>query len=427
MAESNFRGPVNSMGAMEIEGGTTATIEPMDGPSLFYQGAGLPDVRNQFLKDGTGPSRQGAFLGVPSLTVVDSVPQTFSSTVLAASQVATALTPMALATVGLTNPTPASQFIANGVPIRPQGTTNVTTANIALDFGFTTGTTTANNTSVQVPDSTKFSVGQWIVIGNVANAAATSSLITQVVAISSTNFTTITVANAPATGMCAPIGAAGLFGSGLLPPATQFGPSAPVATFHEPNLAAGFAKMHNPAEALARGISISVASAAATTGFLVTGWDYWRQLMTELIQVPITTGATTIYGKKAFKYVQSVVPQQSQTAVSVGISDVFGLPLRADLYEYCTVFAGSTSVVNNVGFLGAVSTTAGTTGATNTTGDVRGTWQISGIGSGAGLTAPATTNGALRLTIIQDLGTWNQLAATPLNTVPLFGIAQSTT
>ena len=36
------------------------------------------------------------------------------------------------------------------------------------------------------------------------------------------------------------------------------------------------------------------------------------------------------------------------------------------------------------------------------------------------------TNGTARLAIIQNVGNWNMLAATPNNTVPLFGVANST-
>ena len=43
------------------------------------------------------------------------------------------------------------------------------------------------------------------------------------------------------------------------------------------------------------------------------------------------------------------------------------------------------------------------------------------------VTNPMTTNGTSRLTIIQNVGVWNMLSGTPLNTVPMFGNQQSTT
>ena len=63
MANTNFRGPVNSMGSMEVQSGTAATIELQDGPSLFYQGVGIPDPRFfPFNKDSLAPGVIPAFL-----------------------------------------------------------------------------------------------------------------------------------------------------------------------------------------------------------------------------------------------------------------------------------------------------------------------------------------------------------------------------
>jgi hypothetical protein len=68
-----------------------------------------------------------------------------------------------------------------------------------------------------------------------------------------------------------------------------------------------------------------------------------------------------------------------------------------------------------------------TSPATATTGDVRGTWQLSGIGGGTPISNVATSNGSLRLTIMQNIGVWNMINATPINPVPLYGNTQSTT
>ena len=48
MADSNFRGPVNSMGALEIQSGTSFTVEPFDGPVTSYQGFGVLDPHSAF-------------------------------------------------------------------------------------------------------------------------------------------------------------------------------------------------------------------------------------------------------------------------------------------------------------------------------------------------------------------------------------------
>ena len=433
MAETNFRGPVNSMGSLEIQSGTAPTIEPMDGPSQSYQGYGMADPRGApFNKDGTAPGRATMFLGYASTYAVDTIPQATASNVIVAAQGITATGSLTFVSTAVTNASTPSACIALGVPILAQGTSNITTAPVALDFGFITGTTVTNSSTVNVSDNTKLTLGQWIVIGSVGNAAGTASLITQVLTINTTNFTGITVSPVPATGLCAPIGQGNLFQGALLPPGTQFGPAAASAYYAIPDSLAGFSKVHNPAEQCARGVyltSASLATHAATADlYIVYGADIWRMPMTELLSVsPGTTAATTVYGKKAFKYIFSVQNTVLATTatVSIGISDVFGFPMRADYYSQVMISAGNTSVGSNVGFLAAVSTTGSP--ATNTTGDVRGTVQLSAAGGGTAISSVATTNGVVRLTIQQDLGVWNTINATPLNPVPAFGNTQSTT
>ena len=420
MAESNFRGPIGAMGALEIQGGTAATVEPLDGPSYFYQGVALLDPRAApFSKDGLLPGRVPAFIVSPDYITVDAVPQAAATNVLAAAQVVTSSVAMALATVGVTNFSAGACSIAVGVPIIPTGTTVVTNV-IALDFGFTTGTTVAASSTINVNDSTLFQAGMWIVVGNVANTGGTQSLITQVQSVA--NATQITVAPAPATALGCPIGGANLWGSGLLPLATQFGPSAPAATAHSKSLAAGLLRIHNPAENLARCVSVAAnTSVGGTAQIIVTGYDVWANPMSELITA---SGTTTVFGKKGFKYIAAATPQQTQGAsYSLGIGDTFEFPIRADRYEQVTVWAGNTSVVNNVGFTAAVTTNP----ATNTTGTVRGTIQLSSNGAGTAITSAATTNNVLRLVIQQTPSLSSQINATPLNTVPLFGVANSTT
>jgi hypothetical protein len=90
--------------------------------------------------------------------------------------------------------------------------------------------------------------------------------------------------------------------------------------------------LHEPArDAGPRRVGAGLASTDGTATILVSGWDVWGQAMTELLTA---AGTTPVYGKKAFKYVQSVVPQAVGTTVSatytIGISDVFGFPFRTD-------------------------------------------------------------------------------------------------
>lgn len=423
MADSTFKGPINAPGPMLLESGSTATIQPMDGPSMFYQYVGMPDPRS--LPWNTVVERPGqntGFIASVDFLSVDNVPQAASTSVLAAAQIVTSALAMSLATVAVTNFSSGAASIAVGVPLIPQGTT-VATSVIALDFGFTTGTTIANSTSVTVADNTIFDgVGQWIIIGNVANAAGTASLITQIQSTSGT--TLIFVSPMPATALGAPIGQANLFGSTLLPPPTQFGQGTVSATAHSKNIPAGNTKVHNPRELLARNVAAWIAAGANVTAqVLVSGYDVWGQSMTELITINASTGVTTAWGQKAFKYITSAVSQTNVStagAAALGIGDTFGLPFRADENQLLTVWAGNTTIPNSVGWLKAV-----TTPANNTAGDVRGTFQLSGNGNGTPITTVATTDNVKRFTVIQTLGVWNTVKTTPNNLTPMFGTTQA--
>lgn len=429
MADTNFRGPVNSMGALEIDSGGTATVLPLDGPSLSYQGVGTPDIRaTPFAKDGFRPGQQAAFLTVPEMFAIDTFPQAASTTLLGAAQLVTAATAMSLVTAQLNGPGAGIASIAIGVPIIPRGTTVVTSPSIALDFGFTTGTTVAGSSTVVVADNTLFTLGQWIVIGGAANSGATAALISQVKSIATTQTTGITISPSPATGLShAPIGAANLFGSDMLPPATQFGPAAASANAHSPYSVAGLARVANPRELSARNISVTVGTTTATASFLVVGFDVWGQRMAELIGPVIATNRqfTTFFGSKAFKYVASVTPTVTAVGTaSLGVGDVFGMPVRADKWENTRIFWNGCPTQTSLGF-----TAAGTTSpATNTTGDVRGTIQVSANGTGTAATVATATvsNGTARLTVVQSPGVWNVLNGTPLNTVPMFGVTNAT-
>lgn len=441
MADTNFRGPVNAMGALVTPapaGSTTASanqvntvvsqVEPLDGPSIFYQATGHPDIRDSsFNKDGFRPGQQDMFLHIPNIYAIDCFPQAAATNVIGAFQLMTAATPITLVATQPAGVAGAAT-VAVGVPIIPRGTTVVTTAALALDFGFATGTTTTNSSTVAVNDNTLFSLGQWIVIAGAGNAGASASLITQVVNIATANITGINISPVAVTGLLnVPIGAANLFGGAQLPPGTQFGPATASANAWAPQVQAGLGAAFNPKELSSRNISFSAGTTTSTTGLTITGWDVWGNLMTE--KLVINSGnrlVSTFFASKAFKFVQSIAVQTTAGgSTAIGIGDVFGFPLRVDhasqyqaWWNNCAI--GSTAV----GFT-AAATTAPTN---NTAGDVRGTLQISsnGTGTAAPIANATVTNGTARLVIIQNPGVFNALA-NPNNPVPMFGVAQSTT
>ena len=128
---------------------------------------------------------------------------------------------------------------------------------------------------------------------------------------------------------------------------------------------------------------VSSASGDTSQGVYVTGTDYWGQAQTEYF---LLNGVTTVNGKKAFKTVTQVYVGAAMAGnLSVGTQDVFGLP-------YAVTDAG---YLLRTGWAGAVADNAGTfvaadgTTASNTTGDVRGTFAPTG----------AASNGTNRLVI----------------------------
>ncbi len=423
MADSNFRGPVNSMGALEVDAATTA-VAPLDGPSLLYQGAGFPDIRSApFAKDGFRPGQQPAFLYRADVLVLDNIPQARSSTVIAAGQIVTTAIGVSLVTAQVAGVASAAG-IAIGVPIIPLGTTVATFANMALDFGFATGTTVANSTTVAVVDNAIFRLGQWIVIGGVGNAAASRSHIAQVMAIATTNVTTINISPAAVTAIShAPIGQANLWGSALLPSATQFGPSAPTANAHAFGgaLEAGLARAYNPREMLTRNISVQGVTAIQNAySAVVSGWDVWGQPMTEVL--------SAITGQTAFMYISHITSgttvANSQT-VAFGIGDVVGLPIRADYWEEVYASWNGVAMANFSGFLPGLT---GTTVANSTT-DVRGTLQLStSIITGGLATAMSViaSNGTGRIAVTIGMPPMQEIIATPINQLPKFGQTQYT-
>jgi hypothetical protein len=424
VTNTNFRGPVNSMGAMED--GTSGA--PEDGPSLTYQGTVFPSLRGTFPKDGVGGGRSGAYLDNPQFVLVDNIPQAATTTLIAAanSSSVAAITngvAMTLSTTAAGNVVAGSPSVAPGVPIIPFGSAAPVTTAMALDFGFTTGTTTAASSSVVVVNTALFTQGQWIVIGGAGNSGKTACLVTQVSGF--TNATTITISPAAlGTLTNAPIGSGDLYNS-LTPPSTQFGPSASTANSVTPTWLAGMFKVIDPLQTLARNVSITpVVTTGAGGGFIVNGWDIHSQAMSELITVAAST-TTSYYGKKAFKYIKSVVPQFTDNtgSYSVGVGDVFGMPMRMDRYEYLNWCYNGVNAVNTSGFLGAVLSVA-----TNTTGDVRGTLQVSVLGNGVAtgvITVSVPSNNTSRLFMVQTLALWNDMAGTPTNTVPFFGVTQA--
>ena len=172
----------------------------------------------------------------------------------------------------------------------------------------------------------------------------------------------------------------------------------------------GIIRLWNPATLIARAVRIVSAGNDSGATFVIKGYDIYYYPMQETI-----TGANagTATGLKAFKYIASITPAGtlSGSAVTVGTTDVIGLPLRADYVSETAINMASTWITASTGFTAAVTTSP----ATATTGDVRGTY-----------TLQTASDGSRRLAIFQTPLVTN-IGSTYGTTTGLFGVTQYAT
>lgn len=149
---------------------------------------------------------------------------------------------------------------------------------------------------------------------------------------------------------------------------------------------AGSVQSYDPRTMLSRAVTMNNLSGTtdATTTWTVVGFDVYGYRMTEQIvgatAISSAGAITTVNGKKAFKYIQSVTPSGISTSsnVSVGTADIFGYPLTA--YEYAlTTTMWASATVSGTGFTQPSTFTT----FSSTTGDARGTYTSSSASDSA--------------------------------------------
>lgn len=158
---------------------------------------------------------------------------------------------------------------------------------------------------------------------------------------------------------------------------------------------AGTVQLWDPTTLVSRAVSITGSSSATGGDFIVSGYDIYGYPMSETITH--AGGTATTNGKKAFKFIASVVPQFTDAHnYSVGTTDIFGFPIYSASFN-----PGATADVSISWNGAAVTATTGytagvTTTATKTTGDVRGTYAVQSASNGTKVLvitqAPALSN-----------------------------------
>ena len=137
-----------------------------------------------------------------------------------------------------------------------------------------------------------------------------------------------------------------------------------------------------------RAVQLTTASGTIVTSRTITvsGFDYYGQAMSEAIATGTTSSAVAnVAGKKAFFQISGITISGSlPVAITVGTTDVLGLPVRVFNVSYIASVKSNNTLAQDAGTFVAADTAT----ATTTTGDVRGTYD------------PATaSNGIVRTTM----------------------------
>jgi hypothetical protein len=178
---------------------------------------------------------------------------------------------------------------------------------------------------------------------------------------------------------------------------------------------AGTVALWNPGAGTGRNITIKPSSNGDGGSFSVAGRDMYGYKMTETI----AAGATSLVGKKAFKYISSITntTTPTSTGVSIGFGDVYGFPLatpytgfNAQVQVLATSFSSAVIVA-----LSSANTILASTVATqtSTTPDVRGTYS-----------STTASNGTVRMQMVVTPSASAIAAITSTNVAPLFGGTQ---
>lgn len=137
-----------------------------------------------------------------------------------------------------------------------------------------------------------------------------------------------------------------------------------------------------------RCISLTSGANLSAGNFTIVGFDQYGQLQTQTRAGP---NANTVNTLKAFASVLSVTPDTtSASTVSIGTSDIFGLPYVCPDAGYVISHIWAGVLADNAGTLVVADAT---TPATASTGDTRGTYAQSG----------AASNGVRRLVLALHL------------------------
>ena len=356
MSITSFSGPVLTFGQTPLTG---LEYNPNIGSSLMYAGSGILDPRlpYTFMNGQMSSAFTGGFLG-EHVTTLNIVPYSAAAAAVVASANPTGATltlvSAASATTGVAVTTTMVNAATGAVDAGPLVVLDGYASFTASITG-TVMTVTANSTGPIYPGMTLTSAG------------GTGTLSTGVVIMSGGN-------NNGVTGTFN-VNQSQTIGSGTIT-AQIYTPTDCAYRMGQSGAGGpGAISLWNPMALTSRAVSITAAAGATYATATVTGYDVYGYPMSEAITI---SAGSAVNGKKAFKYIKSVVlsggTADTTHAYSVGTTDIFGLPLRSDTFadisvNYATSLTAVTGITAATGYVASVQTAA-----TTTTGDVRGTY-----------------------------------------------------
>jgi hypothetical protein len=243
-----------------------------------------------------------------------------------------------------------------------------------------------------------------VVAANVLTVSSLTGTITIGMTLSGTGVASGTLVTAQLTGPAGGAGTYSVTGNATVGSTTITGQMTGLPALLQPFGQSSSIYIWNPQALVSRTLSVTGSASATGGNITIAGYDIYGMPMSEVIAAPAS--ATTVAGKKAFKYIASVTPAFTDAHnYSIDTLDVFGLPLRSDFFGDVAVNYNATGITASTGYLAAVTTSP----ATTTTGDVRGTYAVQ-----------SAADGSKRLMIRQFV-----LAANMGSTAGLFGVTQA--
>ena len=380
MSITAFSGPVIAFGQNTIGSNPSITdYNPDIGPSLFWGGVGRIDPRPNFnYIPGQTAGQFTAGFGTSDVQTISYAPYALSTSAIAAAANVVSGTAMTLVS------------------------TNSTSTGVSVSNSCTNYNTGAQVTGLLMVDG--FASFTGVIASSVLTVSSLTGTISIGMTIAGTGVNTGTTIVNQLTGAPGGVGTYTVQGDDTASSTTITAQATGTTALGQPFGAPASVYLWNPQALVSRAVSVTGSSSSTGGNITISGYDIYGVPMSEVIAAP--AGATTVNGKKAFKYISSVVPAFTDAHnYSVGTTDIYGFPLRSDFFSDVSINYNAAAVTANTGYVAAVTTSP----ATTTTGDVRGTYALQ-----------SASDGSKRLAIRQFI-----LPANMNSVTGLFGVTQA--